>query len=62
MSDPVDYYDVQAMIRDALSDARGEMLREIADLRDELQTTHSYFQQECDSLVRLVNSRTEHLA
>lgn len=65
MSD-VDYYDVQAMIRDARSEIRGEIDNAvrgaIAELRDELRETHRYFQQECDSIMRVLNSRTEHLA
>lgn len=57
MSDPLDYYDVQAMIRDEVSAVRGEALQALNDTRRELRD-------ELDGAVRelrrLIDSRTEH--
>ncbi len=39
--EPVDYYDVQAAIRDARSEIRGEIDREVSRVRDELHAEAS---------------------
>ena len=64
MSGEVDYYDVQAMIRDALHPLEAKLRdleNETAALRDDLRDTHRYMQNEIDSLERTLSSRTEHL-
>jgi polyhydroxyalkanoate synthesis regulator phasin len=76
MGNEVDYYDVQAMIRDARSEIRGEISaakteswREINDLREQVAETGIDLREEIDalrqqveSLERVLQSRTEHLA
>jgi hypothetical protein len=61
MTDSVDYYDVERMIRDACVQLRSEINAAVSELRDDLSETHRYLQGECDSIMRTVNSRTEHL-
>ena len=61
-AEAVDRYDVEYAIRDAISALRAELRDEIAEVRDEIRETHRYLQQECDSIMRTLNSRTEHLA
>ena len=57
----LDRYDVEYMIRDEITALRAELRNEIAQARDEIRQTHRYLQQECDSIMRVLNSRTGHL-
>ncbi len=59
--DPLDFYDVQAMIRDARSEIRGEIDRAVSAIRDDLHEELRELQREIDSLGRVLNTRTEHL-
>jgi hypothetical protein len=72
MAEPVDYYDVQGMIRDARSETRGDIDRAVRDaVRDARAEMHSELQivrsqindlsQEIAALGRVLQSRTEHL-
>ena len=58
----VDYYDVQAMIRDARSEIRGEIDRAVRDATAELRREVDALRRDLDSLGRVLASRTEHLA
>jgi len=58
----VDYYDVQAMIRDARSEIRGEISNEGREIRAALREEIDELRNEIASLQRVLNSRTEHLA
>jgi hypothetical protein len=62
VTEPLDTYDVEAMIRDALVRARSEINAEIRELRDEIRAERAERQDADESLHRVLNSRTEHLA
>lgn len=59
MSEGVDYYDVQNMIRDARSEIRGEIDNAV---RAACQQLREEFTEALDRLERVLQSRTEHLA
>ena len=65
MSNEVDYYDVQSMIRDERSSVRAEItdtVREAkAQLRAEIEQATQELQEEIASLQRTMNARTGHL-
>lgn len=61
----MDRYDVEYMIRDAVDPLRRQVQdleRDVAELRHELADERVARQDALESLERVVNSRTEHLA
>ena len=60
MSTP-DYYDVQAMIRDARHEIRGEISCEVEALRAELRAVADELRETIAGVERTLASRTEHL-
>jgi hypothetical protein len=58
----VDYYDVQNMVSNAVTDARSEWEDRIRNLRYELLEEIRELRNEVRSLERVLASRTEHLA
>lgn len=58
----VDIYDVQAMIRDARSEIRGEIDTAVSELRRVLREEIGYVAEDVASLGRTLAERTEHLA
>ena len=62
MSNEVDYYDVQQMIRDARHEIRAEIREAIMELRENVHARLQTMGDELDALERVLNSRTEHLA
>lgn len=69
MSSDVDYYDVQRMIEEEASRLRGRIDNLRADvnaaldeLREQIGAERVDRQDALESVVRMVNSRTEHLA
>lgn len=62
MSDSVDYYDVQNMIRDAVIALRAEMNDAIRELREDIGSERVDRQDAIESLQRALDARTEHLA
>ena len=61
MSNEVDYYDVQSMIRDARSEIRGEIADALRELREQLTYEANRREEQIDSLWRVLNERTNHL-
>lgn len=57
----IDYYDVQAMIRDARNEIRGEIVRACKEVVDGLRLEIRALEDELASLNRVLQSRTEHL-
>lgn len=61
MSD-LDHYDVEAMIRDAITRARAEWEADVRNLRDEVNDDLAEVRSDLRGLERTLQSRTEHLA
>ena len=61
MSNEVDRYDVEAMIRDAVAELRGTIRDVERELRDEIGQERYDRQNADESLERVIASRTEHL-
>ena len=59
--DSVDRYDVEAMIRDAVSQLRSEIESTARELREQIGAERVERQDADESLTRVINSRTEHL-
>lgn len=58
----LDYYDVQAMIRDARAEIRGEIDNAVSDLRADVAAVADELREILAGLERTLQSRTEHLA
>ena len=61
MGNEVDYYDVQAMIRDARSEIRGEIREEVEQLRRDMYAALDELREWVTSVERVLSSRTDHL-
>ncbi len=61
MSETPDFYDVQAMIRDARSEIRGEIRNEVNELRREVWAVADELREWVAEVERTMQSRTEHL-
>ena len=61
MSNEVDRYDVEAMIRDAVADLRGTIRDLERELRDAIDQERYDRQNADESLERVIASRTDHL-
>ena len=59
MSNDVDYYDVQNMIRDAIDNKADNS--DVREIRDDLRREVESLRDEINALWRVLNSRTEHL-
>lgn len=62
MADPIDYYDVQAMIRDARSEIRGEISNAVEEANRERRAAVDELREQIAALERVIQSRTDHLA
>jgi hypothetical protein len=62
MPENPDYYDVQAMIRDAQHETNGRISRVEESILDKLRETAAELRDDLAGLERTVASRTEHLA
>jgi vacuolar-type H+-ATPase subunit H len=61
VSDQVDYYDVQNMIRDARSEIRGEIDNAVREAKQQTRTELDELREELRATQRVLASRTEHL-
>ena len=62
MSQEVDYYDVQSMIRDSAGDLRGDIRAAVSDLRADVNASLDELREQLASIERVLDARTERLA